>query len=144
TLVFGADSDVPSPASFVFELAPPPAAPALPITAAALQASGQTGFSNFLNTASRETTREFYNLVFGGSENVPMDWSGSFAGCVPGTNSTANLEAVMRRVNYFRAMAGIPSSITFSNEYSRKAQLAALIMGANNSLSHFPPMRWSC
>ena len=144
TLVFGADSDVPSPASFVIELGTPPTAPAIARTATALEASGQTGFSNFLNTASRETSREFYNLVFGASENVPMDWSGSFAGCIPGTNSTTYLEGVIRRVNYFRAMAGIPSSITFSNEYSRKAQLAALIMGANNSLSHFPPMTWSC
>src|SRR5256885_15632916 len=121
-LVFGANPDVPFPTSFAVELGPPPAAPVLSRTAATLEASGQTGFSNFLNTASRETSREFYNLVFGASENVPMDWSGGFAGCVPGTNSTAYLEAVMRRVNYFRAMAGIPSSITFNNEYSRKAQ----------------------
>src|SRR4051812_8121068 len=99
TAAFGADSDVPSPARFVVELAPPPTAPAVPRTAAALETSGQTGFSNFLSTASRETSREFYNLVFGASENVLMDWSGSFAGCIPGTNSTAYLEGVMRRVN---------------------------------------------
>ena len=145
TLVVSADSQVPSPTSFAVKLGPPPTAPAISkVAAATLEADGQTGFSNFLNAASRETSREFYNLVFGASENVPMDWSGSFAGCIPGTNSTTYLEAVMRRVNYFRAMAGIPSSITFSNEYTRKAQLAALIMGANNSLSHFPPVSWSC
>src|SRR5205085_4420578 len=64
--------------------------------------------------------------------------------CTGGTNSTLYLQAVLRRVNYFRAMAGIPSSITFSNEYSRKAQAAALMMGANNNLDHYPPMTWTC
>src|SRR3954451_20966617 len=83
SLVVGAGSEVPLPASHVVELASPPTAPALARTAATLEASGQTGFSNFLNIASRETSREFYNLVFGASENVPMDWSGSFGVCIP-------------------------------------------------------------
>src|SRR5437899_2898629 len=124
---FAAASEAPSPANFVMELGPPPTAPAVPkmATAAALQASGQPGFTNFLNITNRENSREFFNLVFGASENVPMDWSGNFPGCVPGTNSATYLEAVARRVNYFRAMAGVPSSITLSNEFTRKAQLAA-------------------
>jgi uncharacterized protein YkwD len=126
------------------ELGTPPQPPKVVKTPAVQTASAVTTFSNVVNISSRETSRQFFNLVYGASENVPVDWSGSIAGCVPGTNSTASLQAVARRVNYFRAMAGIPSSITFSNEYSRKAQLAALIMSANNNLSHTPPANWTC
>jgi hypothetical protein len=124
------DSEPPAPAELTTELGTPPTAPPPPKTTGPAMAAAQTSFTNFLQTSGREVSRQFYNLVFGASENVPMDWSGAFASCTPGTNSTAYLQAVMRRVNYFRAMAGIPASITFSNEFSRKAQAAALIMGA--------------
>jgi hypothetical protein len=101
-------------------------------------------FTNVLRITNRETARQFYNLVFMASEGVPMQWSGSYAGSgTPGTNSTEYLNAVLRRVNYYRAMAGIPAWVTFSNEYSRKAQAAALMMGGNNKLDHFPTNTWS-
>jgi len=122
----------------------PPSAPFLAKGLPPEPAAALTTFSNFLNISSRETSREFFNLVYGASENVPIDWSGDITNCIPGTNSTASLQAVARRVNYFRAMAGIPASITFSNEFSRKAQLAALMMSANNNLDHFPPATWKC
>jgi len=126
------------------ELGTPPQPPRVVKTSTVEPSSALTTFSNVVNISSRETSRQFFNLVYGASENVPVDWSGNIGACAPGTNSTTYLQAVARRVNYFRAMAGIPSSITFSNEYSRKAQLAALIMSANNSLSHTPPANWSC
>ena len=139
-----ADS-VPAPVQHFEDLGTPPQAPVvikkLPIEQ---DAAAQTSFTNFLNISSRENSRQFFNLVYGASENVPIDWNGSITNCAPGTNSATYLQAVLRRINYFRAMAGIPASITFSNEYSRKAQLAALIMSANNNLSHTPSNTWSC
>ncbi len=48
----------------------------------------------------------------------------------------------MLRINYYRAMAGVPASITWRSDYSLKAQAAALMMSANNALSHFPPVTW--
>ncbi len=103
----------------------------------------QITFTNFLRITNRETSRQFYNLVFGASEGVSMDWSGTYAGAgAQGTNSSEYLEAVARRVNYFRAMAGVPAWITLNNEYSRKAQAAALMMGGNNQINHYPPPTW--
>ena len=136
-----------APAQHVEQLGPPPTAPLVAKSTFGLATTqgGQPAFgTNFFNTFSRENSRQFYNLVFTASENVPMGWSGTYSTCTPGTNAPDYLQAVQRRVNYFRAMAGIPATITFSNEYSRKAQHAALIMGANNALSHFPPPTWTC
>jgi hypothetical protein len=41
-------------------------------------------------------------------------------------------------------MAGIPSLAGLNEEYSSKAQAAALMMSVNGSLSHDPPSSWDC
>ena len=47
--------------------------------------------------------------------------------------------------NYFRAMAGVPADITFSDESNRLAQAAAFMMSANHQIiSHTPPTNWIC
>lgn len=97
-----------------------------------------------IDTASRETVRAFYNRVYMASEGVPIGWTGSLANCNPGTVSQAYQDATLLRVNYFRAMAGIPSNITFTEAGNAKAQAAALMMSANRQLNHEPPTTWTC
>jgi len=53
-------------------------------------------------------------------------------------------DAVLLRINYFRAMAGVPANVKFADEYNRKAQQAALMMSANNRQSHTPDSSWAC
>ncbi len=48
------------------------------------------------------------------------------------------------RINYFRAMAGVPADIQLSDVFNAKAQAAALMMSANRQLSHSPPPTWEC
>lgn len=96
-----------------------------------------------VNPAQREESRNFYNSVYQASENVPISWTGSLVTGNAGTTSQAFKDAVLLRVNYFRAMAGVPSSTTFSAENSAKAQQAALMMSANKTLSHTPPATWT-
>jgi hypothetical protein len=43
---------------------------------------GATSFPGFLQIAERETSRQFFNLVFQASEGIPMEWSGSYEGRV--------------------------------------------------------------
>jgi len=134
----------PATAAAEIRLGQAPVAPLAPKNPPAHDLSDQITFPNFLFITNRETSRQFFNTVHAASDGVPMGWSGNYAGCVPGTNSDAYLQAVVRRENYFRAMAGVPAWITFSNEYTRKAQLSALMMGANNDIDHFPPPSWLC
>ena len=100
------------------------------------------GFS--VNTTSREETRGFYNAIYPSSDNVLMDTTADVSTCTPGTNSTAFQQAVLRRINWFRAMAGVPAAVTLNPLESAKNQQGAVLMSANNALSHFPPSSWSC
>jgi len=102
---------------------------------------------------NRAQARDFYNSIYNASNNIPIGWTGSLTGTnvgmanataqgTPGTTSAAFQSAVQLRINYFRAMAGIPASIGFDSNESAMDQQAALMMAANNSLSHTPPTSW--
>jgi len=103
---------------------------------------GTGGFS--VNTDSREEVRSFYNAVYRASDGVPMNTTADVATCTPGTNGTVYKEAVLRRINWFRAMAGLPAEISFDAGNNAKCQRAAVMMSANNTLSHTPPPSWIC
>ncbi|MBA4256861.1 MAG: hypothetical protein C0445_13410 [Polaromonas sp.] len=106
------------------------------------QAQASGGF--VLDTRQREAVRLFYRAVFASSDNVPPEWSGSVSACAPGDTSQAFKSAVLRRVNWFRAMAGVPAQVQLDATFNQKAQQAALVMAANNQLSHTPPANWAC
>ena len=100
------------------------------------------GFS--VDLSQREAVRLFYATVYNASEGVDSEWTGSISGCIPGDTSAVYKEAVLRRLNWFRAMAGVPATVQFDATFNRKAQQAALVMAANNNLSHTPPNSWAC
>jgi len=131
---------------------PPPDlgdAPKAPVDVSGLPGRGPhpldvTGSFN-VNAGSREQVREFYSAVYASSEGVAMNSTAVTASCIPGTNSTAFQNASLRRINWFRAMAGIPAAITFSSDESTQDHAAALIMSANNKLQHTGISNtWSC
>lgn len=98
----------------------------------------------FLDIGSRETSLNFYETDYLISSPPQINWTGSCASCDPGTTSPEFRQAVLRRINYFRAMAGVPDDVVFSEESNLKAQAAALLMSVNRSLSHTPPESWTC
>lgn len=100
------------------------------------------GFS--VNVDSREDVRAFYNGVYRGSDGVAMNSSANVLTCTAGTNAVAYREAVLRRINWFRAMAGVPAAVSLNASNNQKDQQAALMMAANNQLSHFPSNNWTC
>lgn len=113
-----------------------------------------------VDTSSRAAVVAFWNEYYGASEGAEaiMGWSGSYGGtCNPGTTSTAFAEAVERRINFYRALAGISADtvtnsgstvvINGSDPYkpsagttkSAAAQRAALMFSYAGQLSHDPP-----
>jgi Cysteine-rich secretory protein family len=100
------------------------------------------GFS--VNTYSREQMRSFYNAVYNTSTGIPINSTSDITVCFPGTNATAFQNAVARRINWFRAAAGIPANITLDPGNSTTNQAAALIMSANDILNHYPPSTYEC
>lgn len=94
---------------------------------------------------SREQARQFYNAVYLASEGAPINSSANSANCTPGTNSAAFQNAELWRINWFRAMSGIPAAVTFSTSESAADQSAALMMSVNNQTLHTGiPTTWSC
>ena len=97
-----------------------------------------------VNTASREEVRTFFNTVHAASAGAAMGWTGNHTNCDSGTTAAAFRDAVVRRINFFRAMAGVPAGIVSNDIFNAKDQDAALMMSANNQLSHSPPSSWTC
>lgn len=126
------------------DLGEPPPAPKsvseLPRRVGPLSVTG--GFT--VNVASREEVRSFFNAVYKSSDGMPMNSSAVVTNCIAGTNATVFVEAELRRINWFRAMAGVPASVTFLATNNARCQQAALMMARNNALNHFPPTNWFC
>lgn len=97
----------------------------------------------FLNTSDRGEVLDAYLQRYVVSPPIVPNWTGSHDGCEPGEVSQELTDAILRRVNYFRAMAGVPSSVTFSPLFSRKSQAAALMVSVNRKLT-MPTPDWKC
>jgi uncharacterized protein YkwD len=132
-----------------------PKAPAFPASLEGLQATrpqaaqqtqqaaaGNGGYS--IDANNREQVRLFYNAVFTSSAGIASGWSGSVAGCNAGDTSAEYKAAILRRVNWFRALAGVPAAVQLDASFNQQAQQAALMMAANQQLSHTPPSSWLC
>lgn len=97
-----------------------------------------------VDPSDRVAAVQFYRDQYVMTSSPAPGWTGAVAGCVPGTTSAVFQAAVARRINYFRAMAGVPAGVVFAASLNTKAQAAALMMSANNNLSHTPPTTWDC
>ncbi len=97
-----------------------------------------------VNPQNREMSRIFYYDVFLASGSQDIGWTGNRSTCQAGDPALNFRDAVALRINYFRAMAGVPAQIVFSDAYSGKNQKTALMMSVNDQLSHNPPADWTC
>jgi hypothetical protein len=70
-------------------------------------------------------------------------WSGSVNSCDPGDIGAAARDNALRMVNLYRFLAGLPEVGTDAT-LDQKAQACALMMHANDALSHTPPTSWNC
>ena len=102
------------------------------------------------NTSSTSRTKqqvlEDYNTYYLGSNvtSSNLGWTGSTSGCNAGTVSSDADSKVAMRINYFRRQTGLPDLITIDSSVQSKAQEAALIMLANNTLTHTPTSTMTC
>jgi hypothetical protein len=97
-----------------------------------------------VNPLDRAAVVRLYQTTYRASEGVAAGWTGDRSSCDPGTTSQAYADATILRVNYFRALVGLPGDIVLSNAWNLKAQDAALMMSAQGQLSHSPGTNWSC
>ncbi|MFM2220257.1 MAG: hypothetical protein RLZZ553_5 [Verrucomicrobiota bacterium] len=107
---------------------------------------------------NREDVISFYQNVYKASENFTsvLNWSGNVDQCNEGALNPDFVNLMRRRINYYRALAGVPAKIVM-NDYStvvvddtyfndtpastlksEAAQKGALILAKKNSLTHTP------
>ncbi len=53
------------------------------------------------------------------------------------------MDSALRMTNFYRMAADMPD-LTLSTTYSSNAQLCAVMMKANKTISHSPPSSWTC
>ena len=77
--------------------------------------SAASGF--IVDTNSRNDVISFWHCVYMQSEGYEnrINWTGSISGGNPGTTSAAFQNDVLRRTNFYRAMAGLDASLTLGN-----------------------------
>ena len=93
---------------------------------------------------TRDQVAALYQSVYVPGASVPLAWSGALAACDPGTTDMAHQQAVVDRINYYRALADLPAVTLLGAPQTAGEQAAALMMAANNALSHTPPPSWTC
>ena len=127
-------------------------APAVGVGLAAEQLglSGSVPAGNLsVDTRDRADVVDFFRRVYMASNGAErrIGWTGSHSECDAGTVSNLFLEDVRRRINYFRAMAGVPANVMLDSVKNGKAQAAALLYSVNGALSHYPRRdfpHWNC
>ena len=97
-----------------------------------------------VNTQDRAAVVQLFYSSYLPDETTAAGWTGSIASCTAGATSSAYKAATLRRINYYRAMVGLSQDLTLNETYNANCQEAALMMSANNSLSHSPPSTWKC
>lgn len=93
--------------------------------------------------SQREAVRLFYSVRYP-SPAVADFWQGSLADCQPGETLPAHRLATLRRINWYRAMAGLPADLREDLAATPKAQAAALAAAANGRISHELGPDWRC
>lgn len=106
--------------------------------AGVLGAAAVSGAALSVDLSSREEARQFYRTVWGASEPAAMGFTGDVTAGRAGDTSATFKDAVLLRVNFFRAFAGLPAEIQFSPALNAKCQQAALLGALNNRISHTP------
>lgn len=114
-----------------------------------------------VDTSSRNDVLSFYQNIYIASEDFAskIQWTGNADTCNAGTISRDFIDQVHRRVNYYRALAGVPASIVMNDASTvltnsafyqapnipsanttkaQAAQQSALIVTRMNSLTHSP------
>ncbi len=93
---------------------------------------------------NRTESVNLFQTVYRASQGVAIGWNGDRASCIPGTDAQAYSDATVLRVNYFRALAGLPGDVTLSTLWNSECMDAALMMSKQGQLSHSPGTNWAC
>ncbi len=116
-----------------------------------VRAPRNAGQANAIDTAHRGEVIGHFHSRWMRYLDPTVGWTGTLNPCVAGTTDQGHRNAVIESVNYYRAMAHLPDTLTLDGTRSGKNQQAALVYAATGDLSHYlssPPPNvagsWKC
>jgi uncharacterized protein YkwD len=114
-------------------------------TSTGARASGRTTarWSGAIKVGSRSAVDNAYVTQFAPGLELGTGYTGSDSSCQPGSTSAASRAATLRAANFTRSLGGL-APVRFSPTLNDRAQRTALLMSANQALSHAPPRGWRC
>jgi hypothetical protein len=95
-----------------------------------------------VDATDREQVTNLYRQYYLPGNDATPGWTGDLGAGDPGTLSEAYRAATLQRINYYRAMCGLTSNLTFGSTEDGECQQAALMMAAEGNISHTPPSSW--
>jgi hypothetical protein len=103
----------------------------------------QTVNGQTVSPLSKERTIKLYDSLYVTSEIDTIVWNGSLSTCSPGSLSTEFYIKAENRINFFRLVNGL-NEIQNNPELNKDAQNAALLVKANNQLTHYAKSTMKC
>lgn len=91
-----------------------------------------------------DAAKKDYQDNYLGTKAISLGWTGATAGCNAGDVNATVRENVIKRVNYYRRLVGLPDKVTLNTAQSQKCQEAALYMIANHTITHYPSAGGAC
>jgi uncharacterized protein YkwD len=100
-------------------------------------------WSGAVNVVNRDAVNAAYWRTYAPGLKVPTGWTGDDDDCRAGSTSATSRAATQRAINFVRSLGGL-YPVSFSSTLSSRSQLTALMMSANETLSHTPARTWRC
>jgi uncharacterized protein YkwD len=114
----------------------------VPALAEAAPSPGHPGAARAAARSQADVNARYWS-EWGDLVGVPSGWTGSVSPCSVGTNSAAATSAALRAINFGRWLNGL-SPVVLDSTLNQRALAAALIMQANNTLTHTPAEGSTC
>ena len=92
---------------------------------------------------SKERIIQLYDSLYASSEINGIDWNGNIKKCIPGDLPGSLYLKAQNRINFFRLVNGL-SPVQNNPDLNTDAQNAALLIKANNVLTHSPKSSMKC
>ena len=113
------------------------------VIAGLLASQGSASAEQSIDRQDRNSVISAYQSWLAPLLLIPTGWDGDLSECRAGNPSTESQQAVLSAVNYMRAMADL-KPVSLNDALSKRSQQAALIMAANDIITHDPPKSARC
>lgn len=100
-------------------------------------------YARAINTRSLAAVNAAYRSQFAPYLSQPTGYQGEASGCDLGSQSSASRAGTQRALNFIRSLGGL-APVSFNSTLNARSQATAVLMSANNQLSHYPSRSWRC